>query len=114
MPYYVPANSKIQRLEEREGSFALAPRAVTRAPWISYKYTSGFLPLLSRTNQVQEAIHPLEIFGCMQSTNWAGVDVARSVFWQRSRVGHITAFVFRSLLVTTEEGGKVWSLLISC
>lgn len=48
-PINVPANSKSQCLAGKEGFFALAPRAVTRAPWISYKYTSGFLPLLSKT-----------------------------------------------------------------
>lgn len=31
MPHYVSAKSKIQCLEEKERSFALAPRTVTRA-----------------------------------------------------------------------------------
>lgn len=92
------ANSQFQCLEGREGSFALAPRVVIRAPWISFKYTSGFLPLLFRTNQFQETIHLLEIFGCIQHTNWVGVYLAHSILWQQITVGHIAIFVFRSFL----------------
>lgn len=92
------ANSQFQCLEGREGSFALAPRVVTRAPWISFKYTSGFLPLLFRTNQFQETIHLLEIFGCIQHTNRVGVYSAHSILWQQITVGHIAIFVFRSFL----------------
>lgn len=98
--YYVSANSQIQCLKGREGCFALASRAVTRAPWISYKHASGVLPLLSRTNQFQETIPPLEIFGCIQNTNWAGVCIAHSILWQKISVGHSAVFVFKSFLVT--------------
>lgn len=92
------ANSQFQCLEGREGSFALAPRVVTRAPWISFKYTSGFLPLLFRTNQFQETIHLLEIFGFIQHTSWVGVYLAHSILRQQITVGHIAIFVFRSFM----------------
>lgn len=81
------ANSHFQCLEGREGSFTLAPRVVTRAPWLFFKYTSGFLPLLFRTNQFQETIHLLEIFGCIQHTNRVGVYLAHSILWQQITVG---------------------------
>lgn len=70
--------------QRQGGSFALAPRAVTRAPWISCKYTSGFLPLC-RTNQFLENIHLSEsLASCKTPTQWDSTRLFVVCRWKNS------------------------------
>lgn len=124
MPCYVSANPNLSAWKSMDlltwgGSFALSSRGVKRAPWISYTYSSCFFPCGPGKISSRRLSIPLEIFGCIHNINWVRAHLGYFILWQRIRVGHTIAFVFRSFLVTShnwreKKHGVYWSAARHC